>query len=207
MGPAILPFPVAMAAPSTPGAASRAPSTVGGVSQASLASSPATEASLTYSTSSACDKQKAVKACAAGFFVCGKCERTLELKEQSGRRFTCQKCNSAYKALTDKWKSAPKLKEWWQSLGPTQVKQWYVKQLDLPTRTKRKWSELGYEETSVKGAVSTEAEVEEFETWDSFRDRGRAAGLKACKVRHAIVCRTFGRPSGKIGQSGRPENA
>ena len=121
--------------------------------------------------------QNKARLAAENKFQCRHCERVLTLTEMSAsRRGACVQCYSAYNSLQRRWNQCRKLKAWWDALPPGEKTQWYVKQTEVPTSAKRKFSALLYQEQTVNEATFGEKEQDRFVPWSVYKREGLKEG-------------------------------
>ena len=65
-----------------------------------------------------------------------------------GTQMWCSPDSASYNALTARWKSAPKLRAWWQNMSSTEQAAWFIKWQALPA--KPRFDLLQYVERTIE---------------------------------------------------------
>ena len=103
-------------------------------------------------------------------FWCKRCDRAVALAEMSIQKEVCRKDAASYKAMAARWQTSRKLKVMWETHTPSQRIEWYRKQQNAESGSKRKFDEVTYAEQSVKTEALDEEELDHFIPWSIFKE-------------------------------------
>ncbi len=92
--------------------------------------------------------------------VCKTCKLSKTIIQACRRETsTCLKCAVAYKSLTDRWVKHKDLKSWWHALQEPSHVQWYRKNNEHESGTRRRFDDVEYMEE--KKRVVGEGDIDE----------------------------------------------